>query len=577
MTQASEITPSGNQTAIQLSDGPGNHTQNIVMIDETLKRVTTQSLVVEQESTSANQLGKKKVVVIMTALCLVLFLAALDVTIVSTALPEMATYFHASESGYSWMASSYLLANAASLPIWGRISDIWGRKPIILFATSVFIIGSLVCALAHTLSMVLAGRSIQGAGGGGIVVLANICVSDLFSVRERSMYFGLFGSVWAIASALGPIIGGVFTAGVTWRWCFWINLPIGGVSLAILAFFLDFEPGKSTILQGLRAIDWTGILLIFGGTLMFLFGLEFGGITYPWVSSTVLCLIIFGIITCVLAILNEWKCAKYPVVPIRIFASWHNVLILFVCFCHGFVYIAGSYFLPLYFQTVLLANPIMSGVYVLPQLVVLSVTTTAAGFIVKKTGRYYEMSIGAFLFLTLGYGLFIDLKYYASWQRIIIYQVLAGIGAGPLFTTPLIALQANIHPSDVATGTATFTFVRQIASAISMVLGTVVYQNIFYQQLSSLTNILGSETAIALSSFFGPQGGMIKSLPKAQEIVVLNAFTYAFSHMWILFTAVAGCGLFLAVCIRPVALNKAHLAMETEWNEQETHGIRERE
>ncbi|KAA8645956.1 hypothetical protein EYZ11_011197 [Aspergillus tanneri] len=537
-------------------DGPGEN----VPSGEPLDRVPSQ----------ADKLGKKKIIIVMTALCLVLFLAALDMTIVSTAMPTMARYFHAKESGYSWMASSYMLANAASVSLWGKISDIWGRKPILLIANIIFLVGSLVCALAYNLPMILAGRAIQGAGGGGIIVLVNICVSDLFSVRDRPMYYGLFGSTWAIAGALGPIIGGAFTTNVTWRWCFYLNLPIGGFSFVMLLLFLKIEAGKTPLLAGLRSIDWSGVLLMIGGTLMFLFGLEFGGVSYPWDSPTVICLIIFGILTWALAMLNEWKVARYPVIPVRLFQNWHNVLVLVVCFCHSFVFISGSYYLPLYFQTVLFANPIMSGVYVLPMVLSLSVVSAAVGVVIKLTGRYHELIVVGMCLMTLGYGLLIDLKYYASWPRIIIYQIIGGIGTGPNFQAPLVALQANIHRADVAAATATFSFLRQASSAISIVLGTVVYQNILGQQMPHLVDSLGADMARAVTkTFSGSHGNLIKSLPEGQKTVVLNALTFTLSRMWIFYTAIAGFGFLVSLFIRPVELSQAHTITKTGLDELE--------
>ncbi|KAG2413790.1 hypothetical protein HFD88_002979 [Aspergillus terreus] len=523
-----------------------------------------------QVPSQAQKLGKKKVFIVMFALCMVLFLAALDMTIVSTALPTMAAHFHASESGYSWMASAYMLANAACVPLWGKISDIWGRKPIILLANAVFLVASLICALAVNLPMILAGRALQGIGGGGIIVLANISVSDLFSVRERGMYYGLFGTTWAIAGALGPIIGGAFTTNVTWRWCFYLNLPIGGLSFVILFFFLKIESGKTPLLAGIRAIDWSGTLLIIGGTVMFLFGLEFGGVSYPWASPTVICLIIFGIVTWVIAMLNEWKVARYPVIPLRLFGNWHNCLVLLICFCHSFVFISGAYYLPLYFQTVLLASPILSGVYVLPNVLSLSVVSAATGFIMRKVGRYRELIIGGMLFMTIGYGLFIDLKPYASWPRIIIYQIIGGIGTGPNFQAPLVALQANIHPSDVATATSTFGFLRQTSAAIATVLGTVVYQNVLSQQMPRIAAALGADNAHAISSgFAGSQSDLIRSLPADQRAVILEAYTFALSRMWIFYTAIAGFGFILTLFVRHIELSKSHTVTKTGLQEQE--------
>ena len=168
------------------------------------------------------QRSKLETFLILGSLCLAVFLAALDVTIVTTALPTISEYFH-SDAGYTWIGSAYLLANAASTPSWGKISDIWGRKPILLCAAAVFFLGSALAGAAVSISMLIAARAIQGIGGGGLIILSNICISDLFSMRNRGKYFGMIGMVWAFASGVGPILGGLFTEKVSWRWCFYVN------------------------------------------------------------------------------------------------------------------------------------------------------------------------------------------------------------------------------------------------------------------------------------------------------------------------------------------------------------------
>jgi predicted MFS family arabinose efflux permease len=164
--------------------------------------------------------------IIMASLCASVFLAALDTTIITTALPTISEHFH-SNAGYTWIGSAYLLANAASTPSWGKFSDIWGRKPILLVAAAIFFIGSLLAAVSVNIGMLITARAIQGIGGGGLIILVNICISDLFSMRNRGTYFGVIGMVWAFASAVGPILGGVFTEKVSWRWCFYINCKFG--------------------------------------------------------------------------------------------------------------------------------------------------------------------------------------------------------------------------------------------------------------------------------------------------------------------------------------------------------------
>lgn len=205
---------------------------------------------------------------------------------------------------------------------------------MVLVAAGIFFIGSTLCATSVNIGMLIASRAIQGIGGGGLIVLVNICISDLFSMRNRGKYFGMVGMVWAFASAVGPILGGVFTEKVSWRWCFYINrkpyrsippkepelmtiVPITGTVFIALCIFLHLDNPKTPVWEGLKAVDWLGSLLIVGGTLMVLLGLEFGGVTFPWTSATVLCLIILGFFTACVFVLNEWKFARYPVMPLR--------------------------------------------------------------------------------------------------------------------------------------------------------------------------------------------------------------------------------------------------------------------
>lgn len=395
---------------------------------------------------------------------------------------------------------------------------------------------------------------------------------------------------WALAGALGPIIGGALTTKVTWRWCFYLNcsfftnllpslyckanrviiVPVGGCSLTILTFFLKVHTPKTRLLDGLAAIDWLGVVTCIGATLMFLFGLEFGGLTYPWNSATTICLIVFGILTYGIFFVIEWKIAKYPIIPLRLFKNGHNLAIFGVCFCHASVFISGAYYLPLYFQSVLLASPILSGVYTLPQVLSLSLTSAAIGIVINKTGRYKEaISLGMGI-MTLGFGLFIDLKPYASWPRIILYQLIAGAGVGPNFQGPLVALQANIHVSDMAVATATFGFVRQLASAIGIVLGGVIYQNVLAQQLPQLEAVVGSATAAQLAnSFSGGDKSLIESLPANQQAAVKSAFTLSLSRAWIFYTALGGVGFVISFFLRRIELNRSHAIAKTGLEEQE--------
>lgn len=331
--------------------------------------------------------GKAKIAVIMFALAIAVFLAALDTTIITTALETIAEDL-SSSTGFTWIGSAYLLAAAASTPLWGKISDIFGRKPILLLANFIFFIGSLIAGLSTHIGMLIAARVIQGIGGGGLLTLPNIIIGDLFSPRRRGAYYGIIGSTWALASSLGPILGGVFTTKLTWRWCFYINLPLDGLAFCIIFFFLDLTTPRTPLFEGLAAIDWLGAFFIVGGTLLFLFGLELGSTSFPWNSATIICLLVSGVVAALLTIPVEAKIAKYPIMPSRIFKNRSNLASLGVCFFHAFTYIAGAFYLPLYFQAVLGNTPLLSGAHTLATSVSIGISSVSAGIYIRKTGRY---------------------------------------------------------------------------------------------------------------------------------------------------------------------------------------------
>ncbi|KFG84223.1 hypothetical protein MANI_006390 [Metarhizium anisopliae] len=216
--------------------------------------------------------------------------------------------------------------------------------------------------------MLIAARAIQGVGVAGLNVLANICNGDLFSPRERGIYYGVIGGVWAVALSVGPVIGGAFTSSVSWHWCFYVNLPFCGIAFVIMLFFLNLQTPKTLLAEGIKAIDWIGVVLSLGSTLILFFGLNFGGASAPWGFATVICLIVFGFVGWGLFFTWEvMSLAPYPLLPVRIYKQMPNL------------------YLPLFFQGALGATPILSGVYLLPTAVSLSVASIGTGVYMRKT------------------------------------------------------------------------------------------------------------------------------------------------------------------------------------------------
>ncbi|KAF2756254.1 putative major facilitator superfamily transporter [Pseudovirgaria hyperparasitica] len=516
-----------------------------------------------------------KTVFIMVAICLASFPAALDATMIPTALPTITETFQASDSSFAWIGSSFLIGAAAAMPLWSKTSDIFGRKPMLMGASLAFIAGSILCALSRTIGILILGRAVQGMGGGGLMVLPNIIISDLFSMRQRGLFLAIVGMVWSFATAIGPIIGGSFTQYVNWRWVFldqWsVALPIEGLSLVLIFFLLDIPKPDVPVIEGLKTIDWIGGIALVGATIMLLFGLQLGSSTHLWKSASVVCLIIFEALIFIFAFVYEWKFASCPIVPIRILKNLSNLATLIVCVTHGVVYISVAYFMPLYFQIVLGYEPFLSGLWGLILTFTLAISTVVPGFYIFSTGKFRVPIWIAAIFLTCGLGLFIDWRAYRSDTRMVFFQVIAACGIGPLFQGPLVALQAHLKPVDIATGTSAFVYLRMLSAGISIIVGQVIFQNDMHKKLQmfrdmgledTLSGILSTGFAVSASS-------AVERLSEGSQKAVKEAITDSLCRMWTFYTIVAFLGAVVSIFIAA----KAPSARRDKVLADENHGI----
>ncbi|MCJ1311473.1 hypothetical protein MMC25_005145 [Agyrium rufum] len=497
---------------------------------------------------------------IIAAIYLSYFVSALNQTIIATSIPAISSEFK-SASGYTWIGGAYFLSNAATGPIWAKISDIWGRKPIFLSAVAFFALSSIICALATNMAMLIAGRALQGVAGAGITQLGEITISDLFSMRRRVLYFGFTGIVWAIASGIGPVLGGVFTELTSWRWDFWISLPFAGIAFLLLLLFLDTHNPKVKMSDGLKAVDWFGSISILGLTVMLLLGLDFGGAIFPWNSPKVICLIVFGSLISILFIFSEKKLAQHPLMPLYLFSKPSAIASLVVNFAHCFVYIATEYYLPLYFQAAKSASPLRSGVLIIPSIVVTAISEIITGIVLNRIGRYKEIIWTGTAISTIGCGLFIHLGASSTIAEIIIVQTVVGIGSGMLFQPPLIALQALVPQDDVAITTSTYGFVGNLALAFSVVIGGTVFQNGMDQQTKALIKS-GLPLSVA-QNFTGHLAASNVMLIEAitdpgQEMAIKIAFAWSLRNIWIVCTCVSTTGIIASLFITNIFLSKEH-------------------
>ena len=468
--------------------------------------------------------------------------------------------------GYTWIGAAYVLSSCAATPMWVRISDIWGRKAGLLGAIVVFAIGSIIAAASTSMPMLIAGRGVQGLAGGGILSLVNIVISDLFSMRHRALYISVTALVWVLAGTTGPIIGGALSQYATWRYCFWINLPVCGVSFLTLMLFLDLHNPRTKLFDGLKAIDWAGTFSILAVILLLLLGLNFGGVTFAWRSPTVICMIVFGTLLIGFFLFAEKRLARYPLIDLRILKDFSNNAVIVVAAAHSMATKGSEYYLPLYFQSAKQASPTKSGVLILPMMIAGSLCDVSVGVFIHQTGRYRELIWAGTALLTLGTGLYILLGIDTSIGQIIGFEIIGGLGLSLLLSTPMLAIQNNVSQADVAVGTSTLSFMRGLATSLTIVLGGVVFQSSMSVQNSSLVAVGLNETYLKAFSGYDAAANveLIATIQDTmQHRVVRTAYAWSTRNIFIMYTAVAAIGLFAGIFIRQRHMSTEHTETKT--------------
>jgi MFS family permease len=393
--------------------------------------------------------------------------------------------------------------------------------------------------------------------------------------RQRGLYFGILGVVYAIAISSGPLIGGVIAENIGWRWCFYINLPFQGISFALLVFFLHVHEPRTEIIKGLMAVDWLGSMALTASVVMILLGLQYGGQVHPWDSAIVVCLIVFSVLVCGIFVGIEWKLARYPVLPLRLFTTRPIIALFVVDLTHGFLLYGTAYFIPFYFQVVIGATPINSAVWSLPLAIPLALFTIGTGLYMRKTGKYLYMIIGGMAFSTLGTGLLIDLGAETNWPKFIIYQLITAVGLGPNFQAPTIALQARFPPADAGVAVSAASAIRALSAAFSIVLGGVILENRLSAQSGRLiASGVGPVMAKAIAKN-GAAGSveLVAQLTPAQQHVFRLAVKDSLADMWIFFVVLSGIGLIASFLVGSEELSDEHVEHKTGLGVEEANRL----
>jgi len=457
------------------------------------------------------RLSHRQILLLMGGLMTGMLLAALDQTIVGTALPTIVGKL-GGINHYSWVVTAYLLASTASTPLYGKISDLYGRRPILIFAIMVFMIGSLAAGASQNMTELIAFRAIQGLGAGGLMTLAFTIVSDVVAPRERGRYMGIFGAVFGVSSVAGPLVGGYF-AEHNWRWIFYLNVPLAILAVIVCYWVLRLVPHQRRD----HKIDYLGAVFMVASVVSLLIALSFGGSTagWAWSSTKVIGLFVAAVVLAVIFIFVEGKAAE-PILPLRLFKRLTFSISSAATFILGFAMFGSIIFVPLYLQIVKGASPTKSGLLMLPMMVGVISTSIITGRMISKAGRYKWYPVVGTGLMAAGLLMFTLLHVNTPLWQAFIYMLVVGVGLGSAMQPLVLAVQNDLDLRDMGAGTAASTFFRSLGGAVGV---------------AALGAVLSNKLAAA-SSGGGPKISInspasIAALPETARSMVQHLFVNA--------------------------------------------------
>ncbi|KAG0318173.1 hypothetical protein BGZ99_005819 [Dissophora globulifera] len=465
----------------------------------------------------------RQFVMILIALALCVFIASLDQIIVATSIPAIAREFD-SLYDISWLGTAYLMTLTSFQPLYGKVSDVFGRKATLLFANFMFLVGSAIAGWAVSMNMLIVGRAVQGVGAGGLIAMVFIVLSDMLDMRERGKYLGSVGAIYSVSSVIGPLLGGAFADHVTWRWCFWINLPIGAICMITIFFFLNLPTPPGSMKEKIKRIDFYGSFLLMLAVILILLPLSWGGSRYAWKSGIIIGLLCAGFIVAGIFVLVEWKVPDEPIVPIHLF-KFRNIWSTYgALFFTGMSFFGILFYLPVYFQVVKGESATIGGLETIPFILGLTITSLGSGVWALKKGTYaFFPAMGNILFIA-GSALCILFDVYTKRVVTVFVLMLCGLAVGFTTQSSTLAVQAAVKPKYMATVTALVQFVR----SLGQVFGVAIMGSVFNNKLEdSLVQEFPTDPTILRVIL--DYSSIYDYLPE-QRLVILKSFVHGLRY-----------------------------------------------